>query len=369
MKIECRSIMSGFNGEQCYVHARGAFAKGGFGIITMQKLELSGCDLFSGIEFITTENYGESFSLPKSSVKLARKYFSDNTSEVMCDATPFYHKATGKIILIGHLATYVGKQGVGKQKSTPYAVFDEQTGDFSSMKMIEIPEDMTEKYHVLGSGCSQICETDGGDLLIPCYFREKDSNIHFSVAIMRCSFDGEQLRLLEIGNDITVEADRGLCEPSIVKFDNEYFVALRNDESGYIAKSTDGISLEAPIELCFDNGESLGNYNTQQHWLVGGDALWLVYTRRAENNSHVFRHRAPLFMARLDTKTTHIIKDTERIVVPERGARLGNFGCQSYSENAGYVFAAEWMQGDFGVEGCTRYGSDNSIFISKINFD
>ena len=64
-----------------------------------------------------------------------------------------------------------------------------------------------------------------------------------------------------------------------------------------------------------------------------------------------------------------VLRNTEKIVVPERGARLGNFGCQSYSDNFGYVFASEWMQGDQGVEGCKKYGSDNSIFVSKVTFD
>jgi len=65
-----------------------------------------------------------------------------------------------------------------------------------------------------------------------------------------------------------------------------------------------------------------------------------------------------------------VIRSTERIAVPERGARLGNFGCQSYSNDVGYVFAAEWMQSIHGGtwEACAKYGSDNSIFISKVNF-
>ena len=37
------------------------------------------------------------------------------------------------------------------------------------------------------------------------------------------------------------------------------------------------------------------------HSRVGGGKLWLVYTRRAGNNDHVFRHRAPLFVAEFDT--------------------------------------------------------------------
>lgn len=369
MKIEYTAIPTDFDGKRCYVHARGAFRADGFGLMTMQKLELSGSDLFYGIEFMTTEDFGASFSAPRSSSGLARRYFEDGTSEVMCDATPFYHKGTGKFILVGHLATYEGNRGVEKRKSTAYAVFDETKGDFSAFRMIRMPENESERYFCCGSGCSQIWENENGELLIPFYFRTAESDGHYSVAVMRCTFDGEEVKPLEIGNDITVDAVRGLYEPSITKFGREYLVALRNDVTGYVAKSRDGVHIEKPVPLCFDDGENVGNYNTQQHWLSGGGSPWLVYTRRAENNGHVFRHRAPLFIAKFDPETMRIIRHTERIAVPERGARLGNFGCQSYSDKRGFVFAAEWMQGDNGVEGCAKHGSDNSIFLSTVDFD
>ena len=53
--------------------------------------------------------------------------------------------------------------------------------------------------------------------------------------------------------------------------------------------------------------------------------MFLVYTRKGANNDHVFRHRAPLFIAQVDPGEAALIRSTERILVPERGARLGNF--------------------------------------------
>lgn len=376
MKIALSQIATKLDRERCYVHARGVMLPGGFGIITMQKLELSGSDLFYGIEMIKTENGGKTFSEPTVCQDLRRRYFADGTSEVMSDATPFYHEKTGKIILVGHLATYGAdnKGCTGKSKSTVYAVYDDEKGDFSSFKAVEMPENSKDEYYSSGSGCSQIYEEKNGDLLIPFYYQSYENAVvlnkfHVCSAVMRCSFDGETLSVSEIGNGLTVDVPRGICEPSVTKFKDTYYLALRNDLTGYLSKSKDGINYEKPVELCFDNRENLGNYNTQQHWIVGGGRLWLVYTRRAGNNDHVFRHRAPLFIAQLDTETMQVIKDTERIAVPQRGARLGNFGCQSYSDNIGYVFASEWMQGDEGLDGCMRYGSDNSIFISRIEFE
>jgi hypothetical protein len=178
------------------------------------------------------------------------------------------------------------------------------------------------------------------------------------------------MKIVDIGNTLKTDIPRGIGEPSIIKFGKRYFLAIRNDQTGLISRSDDGLHFGQPRELCFDDGENLGNYNTQQHWLTGGGKLWLVYTRRAGNNDHVFRHRAPLFIAEFDPIRMCVIRNTEQIAVPERGARLGNFGCQSYSEKEGYIFAAEWMQSRHGGvwDACAKYGSDNSIFISKITF-
>jgi hypothetical protein len=373
MKIEIYKISSEFDGERCYVHARGVLLPSGFGLITTQKLELSGCDAFYGIEMMKSDDGGKSFSSPEKSLGLSRRTRPDGLDEVMCDATPFYHEKTGKIILVGHLAIYEKDNVQTKtpiRKSTAYAVYDEEKGDFSPFKMIEMPIVNGDIYFSSGSGCSQIYECESGEILIPFYFRSYENTctniFHVSSSVMRCSFDGEEMKIIEIGNELSTTVPRGICEPSITKFGGEYFLALRNDVSGYVTKGIDGIHFNEPTPLCFDDGEPLGNYNTQQHWLVGGGKLWLVYTRRAGNNDHVFRHRAPLFIAELDRETLRVIRETETIAVPERGARLGNFGCQSYSDGFGYVFASEWMQGDYGLEGCTRYGSDNSIFVSKI---
>jgi hypothetical protein len=111
----------------------------------------------------------------------------------------------------------------------------------------------------------------------------------------------------------------------------------------------------------YDDSEVLQNYNTQQHFLALGDAVYLVYTRRGANNDHVFRHRAPLFIARIDTERMCLIRESEQIAVPERGARLGNFGVTNVSRDLAYLTVTEWMQ----PRGCEKYGSDNALFIVR----
>jgi hypothetical protein len=129
-----------------------------------------------------------------------------------------------------------------------------------------------------------------------------------------------------------------------------------------VCKSKDGLHFDEPQLWRWDDGSILPTYNTQQHWVTHSEGLYLVYTRIAENNHHVFRHRAPLFIAQVDPESLTVIKDTERILVPERGARLGNFQVVNVTQNETWVTVSEWMQ----PIGCEKYGSDNSIFVSRI---
>ena len=67
-------------------------------------------------------------------------------------------------------------------------------------------------------------------------------------------------------------------------------------------------------------------------------------------------------MAEVDPVRLCVIRNTEKILVPERGARLGNFGVTNVSPKETWVTVAEWMQ-PHGVE---KYGSDGSIWVARI---
>ena len=157
------------------------------------------------------------------------------------------------------------------------------------------------------------------------------------------------------GDDLTIETGRGLYEPSITRYAGRYFLTLRADDSAYVTVSDDGLHYRPITRWTFDDGAELGSYNTQQHWLVHSDGLLLVYTRRGAGNDHIFRHRAPLFVAQVDPERLCVIRSTERVVVPERGATLGNFGAVAINRNESWVTVAEGMWGQArqrGAEGC-----------------
>jgi hypothetical protein len=120
-------------------------------------------------------------------------------------------------------------------------------------------------------------------------------------------------------------------------------------------------------KIRYDSKE-LGSYNTQQHWLGHAKGLFLVYTRRGANNDHVMRHRAPLFIGQVDPARLHVIRKTERVLVPERGAPLGNFGATTINENESWVTVSEFMWPAWNDK-ARAMGARGATFVARILWD
>ena len=148
--------------------------------------------------------------------------------------------------------------------------------------------------------------------------------------------------------------------PAVLFHDGKYYMTLRNDECGCVAVSEDGLHYTQLQLWKWEDGSILPNYNTQQHWMTLGEELYLVYTRRGADNDHVFRHRAPLFAAKVENMK--LVREMETVLVEQRGARLGNFGVSAWEDGKALVMAAEWMQ----PKGCEACGSDNSVFLALV---
>jgi len=117
---------------------------------------------------------------------------------------------------------------------------------------------------------------------------------------------------------------------------------MRADESAFVSVSDDGLNYSPPAEWRYDDGKVLGSYNTQQHWITHGDTLWLIYTRRGANNDHVFRHRAPIFIARVDPKKLCVLRATEQVLMPETGVDLGGgFAALNVNAKETWVISTE----------------------------
>ena len=133
-----------------------------------------------------------------------------------------------------------------------------------------------------------------------------------------------------MGEAVSIEAGRGALEPSLACFKGKYHLTIRAEDSrGYHAVSDDGLAWCGLTPWRWDDGEALEMSTTQQHWLSLEDSLYLFYTRRHESNEDVFRWRAPIFMAEVDTVKGCLIRRSEEIVFP----LMRKDGCPNWMGN------------------------------------
>lgn len=386
MNINLQTIHSGYDRKTCWVHARpGMVPAKAAGrpadqppsiVVTMHALRLSGDDVFYPICDMRSDDGGKTWTEPTPHTDaFARRREENDIEEGICDFSPQWHEKTGVLLGTGHSVRYRNDNltPAPRPRSTTYSVYDPDARAWSLWQKLVTPDD--PKFFSEGAGSTQRVDLPDGDILLPTYLAlpGKTTNafdIQCVSTVMRCGFDGQNLTYKEHGTELTVSEPRGLGEPSLVQCGGRYFLTLRNDEAGYVCASSDGLHFDQPKRWTFDDGKDLGNYNTQQHWLTLGNELYLIYTRRGANNDHIPRHRAPLFIAQVDTDRLCVIRETEKILVPQRGARLGNFGVCKINENESWVVVSEWMQttppDPFDCTVCEKYGSDNSIFLAKI---
>ena len=377
--IERTIAREGFDETFCWVHARaGTIPPGTSGtqttlpltVMTLQKLQLSGSDVFYALNSMTTDNGGRSWTAPQRQDAFARQQLDQATEQTVCDFWPRWHRQTGTLLGTGQTVVYEDNRVKKiRSRATPYATYDPSTRRWSPWKTLKLPT--APRFENAGAGCSQRFDLPNGDILLPFYFKEPAAT-QYSVAVARCQFDGSTLRYLEHGTELTVPIKRGLYEPSVTGYGDRFFLTLRNDDRGYVTVSNDGLHYPEPKPWTFDDGTDLGSYNTQQHWVTHPDGLFLCYTRRNAGNDHVFRHRAPLFIARVDPEKLQVIRATEQILVPELGARLGNFGITTVNNDETWITVTEWMQttgpNPYDATIPVTYGAKNRIWVVKLKW-
>jgi len=370
-QVEPQVVHRELNPGFCWFHPRVA-ALPGFGrngapavIMTIQK-HLAADDHYSGLWYLRTDDLGKTWTGPTEIPELAWGRDPDGATISVADVTPGWHPQTGRMIAIGTKVRYSpeGAQLLDKPRSheLAYASFDPTTSRWSKWSFLEMPQS-DAKFFLVAPGCVQWLVMPDGALLVPIYFRGPTGS-DFSVTVLRASFDGAAMKYLEHGDELALEGGRGLCEPSLALVGDTYYLTLRNDARGYVTTSRDGLHF-APIKpWTFDDGQELGSYNTQQHWLVHGERLYLAYTRRGANNDHIVRNRAPLFLAQVDPAALHVLRATEQVLLPERGVMLGNFGAAEITPQESWVTDAEFLVSD---QPHPR-GADGSVWVARVRW-
>jgi hypothetical protein len=355
----------------CWFHPRAAAIPGAGRdgmpavVLTLQK-HLKVSDYYSGLYVMRTDDLGASWTGPAEVPELGWKAGDEGTTRAVCDVTPSWHGPSGRLLAIGVQVDYdkSGAQRDDHPSPTAYAVYDPAKRNWSGWQTLQMPEE--KKFRIARNGCGQWVVEADGTVLLPIYFAPAAGQ-PYAVTVVRCRFDGSRLTYVEHGDELKLvpNVSRGLVEPSLVRFGGRYLLTIRNDEKGYVTRGDDGLRYRDGLKpWTFDDGADFGSYNTQQHWLAGGDELFLAYTRRGAANDHIMRHRAPLFLARVHPQHLTVVRSSERILIPERGAALGNFGAAAVTREESWVTDAEFITG-------TRRdprGADGSVFLARVRW-
>jgi len=358
-------LLEGYDRKTCRIDGMAFKTTDGRMHITYRHLLLTGSDVFYGTSVISSDDGGVTFG-PEQAMDPIPDTF-ENGIRTTYSLLPYFHEKTQKTYCIGRATRYADdKIPVLFQKDMMPAMtgsLDEKEMRFSSCERLTVPG--LEDYDFV---CfMQPLEEEDGTILVPAYVRKCTSPKHQVVVVRFQVVDGKLL-FVEKGDIIERDdLERGLCEPRIARLGNKYYLTIRSNEIGFLAVSEDGLNYSRPAEWHWNDGELLTSRNTQQAWVSHPNGLFLVYTRETEYNKHVFRRRAPLFMARFDEDTNTLVKGTEIIAVPEMGARLGNFTAIPVSNKETWICVSEWMQEDPVV--CESYGARNRLWRIKIKWE
>lgn len=358
------TVLKHDDGKFLWFHPRATAVPGGAVLTIQQHLKVS--DYYSGLHVLTREGLDGAWHGPVLPAELDWQRQPDGVTVSVADVTPGYHAPTGKVIALGCRVRYspAGQQleDMKRAHQTVYAVLEPKSGRWTPWQVLELPDD--EQFNFARNACSQWLVRADGTLLVPLYVGRSASD-RFATTVAECRFDGTTLTYLRHGSVLRLEVARGLYEPSLVAWGGRYHLTLRNDVRGYHSSGDDGLQFGEPKPWTFDDGEELGSYNTQQHWLAHSDGLFLCYTRRGANNDHIIRNRAPLFIAQVDPERLCVIRSTEQVLVPERGLMLGNFGASPITANESWVTDSEYL--------CIKHsyiptdaGGNGSTFVARV---
>lgn len=316
-------------------------------------------DIFQSI----SQDQGKTWSPPQLIPSLQRQKSDDGYEIAPGDLWPIWHAASETVLATGK--TFNFRQGRVEdylRERVSYAV-KIPNEPWGPLRFLELPKSDHAGYPIIAAnaGCTQRYDLPNGDILLPIRYARDPQVRNYTSTIALCSFDGNQLKYRRHGSEINIPKGRGLYEPSLTEFAGKYYLTLRADHTAFVTSSTDGLNFEAIQEWKFDDGQPLGSYNTQQHWVTIGGGLFLIYTRRGANNDHIMRHRAPLFIGQVNPKSLRVMRKTERVLIQENQATLGNSGVCRISDTESWITCGEGL-----LRLGNRKGENNKVLVVKL---
>lgn len=316
-------------------------------------------DIFQSI----SKDRGKTWSSPQLVPSLQRHNEKDGYQVAPGDLWPAWHAATNTILTTGKTFNFRdGNKEDYLRERVSYAVM-EPKATWGPLQFLALPERDHAGYPIIAAnaGCTQRYDLPNGDILLPIRYARDANNRNYTSTIAECAFNGKKLEYRRHGTEINIPKGRGLYEPSLTKFEDNYYLTLRADHTAFVASSVDGLHFNAIKEWQFDDGKPLGSYNTQQHWVTIGGGLFLVYTRRGANNDHIMRHRAPLLIGQVNPKSLQVMRATEQVLIQENHATLGNSGVCRISDTESWITCGEGL-----LRLGKRKGDHNKVLVVKI---
>ena len=180
--IERTVAHSGFDGKLCWVHARaGAIPAGQPGnesenplvVMTMQKLLLSGSDVFYALHETRSADAGETWTTPMAHPSFARQKFDSSTpaqlptgaaiapsllqngdETTVCDFSPMWHAASQRLLGVGQTVWYRDNRVMHlRPRGIAYAVYDARSNRWSAWDTVELPRE--PRFQSAGAGSVQ----------------------------------------------------------------------------------------------------------------------------------------------------------------------------------------------------------------------
>ncbi len=347
------------NENQTWFHPRACMMpdEDGHPVAMMTLQPIGGSDYFGQVHSSISRDLGKTWSDPEPIAAFGREPIpgrADDLRAAVCDVVPQYDPISKSLLAMGHVVFYKGEYFARKEQLSRYPIYAtcDQDGVWSPRKILRWDDPRTK--NIYSNGCGQRVVLPNGDIAMSFTFGPEEVNRMASG--VRASFDGELLKVEEVGPPIHNDKGRGLLEPSVTQFDGEFWITLRaEDNRGYVSVSDDGLNYDEKIAWAWDDGTPIDMSTTQQHWLTHSDGLFLVYTRKDDTNENVMRWRAPLWVAQVDTNKRCLIKATEQVVLPLVGdgvsdpnqvALMGNFHVTHASPDESWVTVGEWMPRD-----------------------
>ena len=108
-ELKLETITQGYDGKMCWVHPRAGAIPGSPPqvVLTMQKLLLTGSDVFYALNHVSTSDLGKTWTQPvEHTATLGRREEPEGVIVAACDFTPKYHAKSGKLLGIGHTVRY-----------------------------------------------------------------------------------------------------------------------------------------------------------------------------------------------------------------------------------------------------------------------